>query len=146
MTIYAAGRNLPKPRGVSMPTLQYNIFIHDVDKLSYVLREGPPQCTCHFNSQLPVVGSSTLHLSLQLSTVNGVGSSTFQSSESHIIWDWLGGILHISIQSKSHNTGGGVGGSYPPHFTSSQSHIVWDGRYTPHLTNQVECASAVKPN
>ena len=39
--------------------------------------EPPLHCTCHFNSQLPMVdggmgvSSSTLHMSLQLSTANG---------------------------------------------------------------------------
>ena len=28
--------NYPNPRGLSMPALQYNVFIHDVDKLYYV--------------------------------------------------------------------------------------------------------------
>ena len=120
----------------------------------------PPHNTCHFNSQLPMadgVGgfSFTLHTSLQLSTANGWWGVVFPPSHQNVTstlnFQWVKGVgwypPHFTSNG-SHIIWGWLGGWYPPHFTSSQSHINWDWSwgYPPHLTNQLECASVVKPN
>ena len=92
--------NQPNTRGISIPALQYNVFIHMCISFH--------KSVIHLNSQLPVEGGvSLLHMSFQLSTADG--------------------------------------GWRPPHFTSSKSQHHRGG-CPPHLTNHVECASAVKPN
>ena len=76
----------------------------------------PPHCTYHFNYQL-------------LMANGGVGppqhhTSHFNSAASDW-WGGWGGILHI----------------WHP-----VSHIIWGWGCPPHLTNRVECTSAVKSN
>ena len=143
---------------------------------SQLLMGSPPHCTCHLNPQLPMGGralhiachfnfqllmgrgSSTLHISFRLSSANlRWFPPHFTSSDSHIILGW-DGILYISQPDKV--TSLGVGDWETPLFTSSQSHsvglisstfhiqshIIWGWGYPLHLTNQVECASAVKPS
>ena len=102
--------------------------LHITSTLNCWQGEGPPHCT-----------------SLQLSTTNG--GRVFHSAHVISIFNcqWGLGILHIS-HPVSHIIWDGVDGYYPPHFTSSQSHIAWGWGYPPHLTNQVDCTSAVKPN
>ena len=87
------------------------------------------------------------HFTCKVTSMGGWDSPHFTFIQSHIIRKgvWVGGILHISHPVKV-TSWGWVDGWYPPHFMSSQSYIILGIGYPPHLTNQVECASAVKPN
>ena len=135
-----------------MLSLQYNVFFHGRLVLLHIAH-----VTSTLNCQWLVGGrsSSTLHMSLQLSTADGQwggGPSSMlhmslQLSTASDQWEvGSSSTSHMSLQFSTANGQWGMAW-YPPHFTSSQSHIIWMGwKYPSHLTNQVECASAVKPN
>ena len=98
---------------------------------------------------------TTLHMSLQFSTANGGGPPftshmSLQLPNANGQWGWeMDDIFHISHPVKVTSSGGWMGGWVVScTFQTQPVTLSGSGRwgYLPHLTNQGECTSAVKPN
>ena len=123
------------------------LHISHPDKVTS-MGEGPPHCTCNFNSQLPMgVLSSTFHILTKVTSMWGRNPPHFTSkvTSSGRGCGWVvSSIFHI--QSKS-NCGGWMAVSSTSHIQSKSHRLQgWRWGYPPHLINQVECASAVQAN
>ena len=113
--------------------------------------------TSTLNCQLPIGGgsSSSLYMPVQLLTADGNWVLHITQVISTLNCKWLIGgwgsvppphcTCYFNSQLQIADTGGVV--SSPFHIQLMSHHLgVGKWRYPPYLTNQVECASAVKPN
>ena len=94
-------------------------------------------------------GSSTVHISLQLSTASGGRVLHSAHVTSTLNCQWGEGPPQCTCHFNSHLPIGAGPQCCAWHFNSQLlpvSHIVWGWGYPQHLTTQVECTSAVKPN